>query len=235
MATKKDGKLTLKIASYNIAASRYNRELSGIVSDIQSSSADIVGIQEIDMYVNRTGRIDMLKELSERAGYPYSLFVRAIDFDGGEYGTAILSKYPIEKSQIIPLDNIPQTKEARSVGITQINVLGEAVCFLNTHISHTGLESRCVHFEHLARITEAMPSYIITGDFNTDDFENFSRFKGARTVNNAENYLPSFAPAEKAIDNIVMSGDWTWRDSALLPHKNSDHRLLFATLERNTK
>ncbi len=232
MAGFKDGRLSLKIASYNIAAGRYNRELSGIADDIITSSADIVGLQEIDIFVNRSGQIDMISELSIRSGYPYRLFAKAIDYDGGEYGTGILSKYPIISSSVIPLNGTPYQKEGRSVAITEIEVLGQKVRFLNTHISHKSPETRRVHFEHLAKILSDFPSYIITGDFNTDDFDNFARFHDSVAVNNRENYLPSFAPDQKAIDNIVMSDDWSYSGEGLMPHKNSDHRLLFATLEK---
>ncbi len=232
MATFKDGKLSLKIASYNIAAGRYNRDLAGIVHDICECSADIIGLQELDIFVNRSGKIDMLSELAEACGYKYKLFARAMDYDGGEYGTGILSKYPINSFSVTPLDGTPYQKETRSVGIAEINTEGECVRFLNTHIAHKSPETRRVHFEHLATILSDFPSYIITGDFNTDDFDNFVRFHNSVAVNNRENYLPSFAPDEKAIDNIVMSCDWSYREAGLLPHKNSDHRLLFATLEK---
>ena len=123
MAKIENGKLTLKIASYNIAGGNYDKELSAIAQDIIDCGADIVGIQEVDMFADRSGNIDMLDIIAKKAGFEYKLFVHAINIKGGEYGTSIISKYPIVESEIIPLKSFeggPRKIEDRSVGRTVI-------------------------------------------------------------------------------------------------------------------
>ena len=92
MATIENGKLKIKIASYNIAGGSYDKELSNIAKDIVDCGADIVGIQEVDMFADRSGNIDMLSIIAEKAGFEHKLFVHAINIRGGEYGTSIISK-----------------------------------------------------------------------------------------------------------------------------------------------
>ncbi len=53
------------------------------------------------MNCERLGYIDETKEISELAGYEYYAFSKAISLGDGEYGTAILSRYPIESFEVI--------------------------------------------------------------------------------------------------------------------------------------
>ena len=77
---------------------------------------------------------------------------------------------------------------------------------------------------------------IITADYNTNNYSLFDKFHDSRIVNNTEKELPSFpgsnAIGGNGIDNIVMSKDWSWKDADLGPKGHSDHRMLYATLEK---
>ena len=240
MAKIENGKLTLTIASYNIAGGAFDKEMKGIAEDILNVGADIVGVQEVDMFAKRSGFVDMLDMLAKETGFEYKLFVKAIDFPNGvgEYGTAIISKYPIVESKILPLRSYeggPRKIEDRSIGITAIDVLGERVNFINTHLSYEFREAIEDHFDQVGEILKAFDSYIITADFNTNDFTLFEKFHDSHAVNNKEHELHSFpysSTGGKGIDNIVMTNDWTWRDAGIGPDGRSDHRMLYATLEK---
>ena len=237
MAKIENGKLTLKIASYNLAGGNFDKDFSNIAKDIIDCGADIVGLQEVDMFADRSGNIDQLAMLAEKAGFEYKLFVKAINIRGGEYGTAIISKYPIVSSKILPLKSYeggPRKIEDRSIGITEIDVLGEKINFLNTHLSFEFSEAIVYHFDQVAEILEDYSSYIITADYNTNNFTLFEKFHDSHTVNNAECEIPSFPTSNGGIgiDNIVMTKDFSWRDADLGPVGHSDHRMLYATLEK---
>lgn len=233
MAKMENGKLTLKIASYNLAGGNFDKDFSCIAKDIIDCGADIVGLQEVDVFADRSGNIDQLSILAEKAGFEYKLFVKAINIKGGEYGTAIISKYPIVSSKILPLKSYeggPRNIEGRSLGIAEIDVLGEKVIFINTHLSYEFKEAIEYHFDQVAEILENYPSYIITADYNTNEFTLFEKFHDSHIVNNAENEMFSFPGA--GIDNIVMTKDFSWKDAGLGPMNHSDHRMLYATLEK---
>ena len=239
MTKIENGKLALTVASYNIAGGNFDKELTAIAKDILDVGADIVGVQEMDMFAVRSNKVDMLDMLLKNTGLEYGIFVKAIDLHkGGEYGTAIISKYPIVESEIIPLKTYeggPCIPEGRSLGITTIDVLGEKVNFVNTHLSYEFREAIEAHFDQVAEILERFDSYIITADFNTNDFTLFEKFHDSHAVNNKEHELYSFpysSTGGKGIDNIVMTKDWKWRDAGLGPLDHSDHRMLYATLEK---
>jgi endonuclease/exonuclease/phosphatase family metal-dependent hydrolase len=60
--------------------------MSRIASNITENDIDVVGLQEVDIGTKRCGGRDILKELSEAAGYRYYAFFKTIDFGGGDYG-----------------------------------------------------------------------------------------------------------------------------------------------------
>ena len=140
-------------------------------------------------------------------------------------------------SKILPLKSYeggPRKIEDRSIGITEIDVLGEKINFLNTHLSFEFSEAIIYHFDQVAEILEDYSSYIITADYNTNNFTLFDKFHDSHTVNSAEREIPSFPTSNGGIgiDNIVMTKDWSWRDAELGPMNHSDHRMLYATLEK---
>ncbi len=226
-------KLNLKIATYNLAAGRYDNTFEGICADIVESKADILGLQEVDKLVPRSGNVDMLEIIAKKCGYPYYHFVKAIDFCGGEYGTAVLSKFPITDADIIPLLSRPESIESRAVGVFRVDVNGCDISFVNTHIAYECREALVYHLEQVAEIISNLPSFILTGDFNTNDFALMdSILPPHKKANNAADELFSFPSSNVGIDNIIMSPDWSYSSPKLARHGASDHCLLTAELER---
>lgn len=232
MAQIKDGKLIFKVATYNLAAEHYCKDHPELLAfDIRDSGADIVGLQEVDLFTRRTGERDMLAELAEKAGYPHRRFVRAIDFQGGQYGTAILSKHPIEEME---LRNLDSTNEKRSIGRFKIDVLGEKINYFNTHLSYVP-DELLSHLDQVAKILDNYESYIITADFNTNNFSLFNIFHGHRLANNAENELLSYHPSGAGIDNIIMTEDFDYSEPRLGTKEHSDHCMLSAVIVKEVK
>ena len=229
MAEIKDGKLIFKVATYNIEAWQDCLDNTDVIAkDIAASGADIVGLQEVDMFARRSGEKNMAAEIAAVAGYPYYRFIRAIDFQGGQYGTAILSKHPIKKLELI---NLASTNEKRSMGRFIIDILGVQINYFNTHLSFVEAEL-LDHIDQVARILENYESYIITADFNTCNFKLLEKFHGHRMANNAENELYSFPATKAGIDNIIMTEDFDYSSPYLGPEGHSDHCMLVATLTK---
>ena len=94
---KNDIPQSLKIMTYNIHRGQdadNNDRLMEMAAFIKESGADIVGLQEVDSVCYRSGQVDQAKILAEYSGMHYA-FVRHFAFQGGAYGQALLSKYPI--------------------------------------------------------------------------------------------------------------------------------------------
>ncbi|MBE6677065.1 MAG: hypothetical protein E7594_09550 [Ruminococcaceae bacterium] len=222
--------MKLRVVSYNIRNGHDVRhDMSLLAADILSVGADIVGLQEVDVRTSRAGGRDTLAELARALGWVHCAFCRAIDFAGGQYGTAILSCYPINAFEIIPLPT-PASAEGRSVGHAVLDADGERVDFFNTHLSVESGAMRAPQFELLADLTAQSPSWILTGDFNTADLSCFDGFEGASLANPGK--YATFPASGEGIDNILCSPDWHIVGTGTLQNHHSDHLLLWADIEK---
>ena len=222
--------MKLRVASYNIRHGHdAGLDMAVLAKDILSAAPDVVGLQEVDVRTERVQGRDTLAELAAAAGFAHYAFCRAIPFAGGEYGTAILSRYPIRSFAVIPLP-CTGAREMRAVGQAVLDADGERVDVFNTHLSYESHALRLPQFEALAALTAPHPAWIPTGDFNTADTGCFAAFAGACLANPGT--YPTFPGTGEGIDNIVCSSPWRIADTGVLPHSHSDHLLLWAELTK---
>ena len=93
-----DSPRDLRILAYNIKHGRGNDgkvDLARTADVIRRLKPDVVALQEVDDKAERSGKVDEAKKLSELTGLKHHAFGKFFDFDGGEYGMAILSRFPL--------------------------------------------------------------------------------------------------------------------------------------------
>ncbi len=94
---------TIKIMTYNIRhASPPSHpdkiDVDTVAGVIKKYQPDIVALQEVDVNTGRSGKqLHEAQVIAEKTGLQAS-FGKAIDFSGGAYGIAILTKYPIDST-----------------------------------------------------------------------------------------------------------------------------------------
>ncbi len=224
-----EASLTLRIGSYNIQhGALASGDLTLIGDVIKNARLDICGIQEVDLGTARVNGADQPALLAAAAGMEYYRFTRSIDYRGGEYGTLILSHYPIEEFTATKLYS--GEKEGRAVGHAVINVNGRRIDFFNTHLSYESRELRRVQFGELRGMLDDCGTYILTADFNTEDFGEFDALGYGALVNNRANRLVTFPGASTAIDNIVVSADIKPGACGTVRESHSDHYMLWSEL-----
>jgi endonuclease/exonuclease/phosphatase family metal-dependent hydrolase len=166
---------TLKVMSYNIhhanPPSRPDHiDLDAIASVIRINDPDIVALQEIDVYNTRSGKsISEAVELATKTGLTV-YFGKAINHAGGEYGVAILSRYPMQGMRTYPLPTIEGTKgEPRVLATAIINLPGgKNILFACTHLDAQRADSnRIAQIREITMILkkEELP-LILAGDLN---------------------------------------------------------------------
>ncbi|MBB2149879.1 endonuclease/exonuclease/phosphatase family protein [Pedobacter gandavensis] len=163
---------TLKVMTYNIHHGNPPErpgviDLPGIAAVIQQHTPDLVALQEIDKLTKRTGQVDQLKKLAELTGM-YYFFSKGIDFEGGEYGVGILSKYPIKESNRYPLPSKAGLEaEARSLAVVQVSLAnGKSLNFACTHLDLNN-EHRMLQVNEINRILGSKKGdVILAGDLN---------------------------------------------------------------------
>ena len=206
-------------------------DMSLIADDINSLSLDVVGLQEIDDKTARSGGRDVIALLAQAAGFEYYRFVKSIDYKGGGYGTAIMSRYPIVdfRTEILPHSDSADW-ETRAFGVATLDVDGENISFINTHFSLGDASARRCQFARLAEVASGLDRFVITGDFNTADFAELSSIPGTKLVNAGK--YPTFYETSSAIDEIILDLGWNIVESGMKDaNGHSDHNMLWAEVE----
>lgn len=245
-----DADITLRVGSYNVKKgiqgkngeaddftdANIDANIAGIAQDIKDLNLDIVGLQEIDIGTNRTGKRNIVELIANAAGYQYYEFTKAIDYDGGEYGSGIISKYKIEKFEAVILPRDPSVdSEERAVGIATIDYKGNKIKFMNTHLTvkedEAGLEAKRAQMRKIAELVEGEYGFLLTGDFNTSDTSIRSLIPDTKLVNNGT--YKTFANVSP-IDDIVLESGWKVINAGMndaVTKGHSDHNLLWAEIK----
>ncbi len=115
--------MKLRILSYNIQSclgidNRWNWRRS--VADIAALNPDVAAVQEVAINrPNSTDPVDYPAEAAAALGMNV-IFGKALDFaNGGEYGVAVFSRFPLEKIAQLPLP-VPPEAEPRTVLIVKV-------------------------------------------------------------------------------------------------------------------
>lgn len=163
-------KVPVKVLSYNI---RRGIPMTGTAIDLQGTAdvikaiqPDLVSLSEVDRYTKRSGAtVDQAKELGRLTGM-YFYFTKAMAYDGGEYGDAVLSRYPILDSLRIALPIALAGSETRSVAMITVEVEGMKINFAATHLDHLGQEdNRILQANTIVKDVLQTP-LILAGDLN---------------------------------------------------------------------
>ena len=113
--------------------------LDRLAAVIRDSRADVVLLQEVDSVVDRSRDVDQLAVLAAATGM-HGAFGRSLDYQGGGYGIAILSRWPITYDTTYRLVvDPPQARaggshEPRSALFAELAAPGGTIAVLNTHI-----------------------------------------------------------------------------------------------------
>ena len=222
----------LKIGTYNIFhAEKAGYDLSKIANNIKNKGLEIVGLQEVDNNTRRNGRVNQASGIASKLGYNYKFF-KAINHDGGEYGLAILSKYPIVSSELIKLSS--GLAEQRILAHAEINVNGTIVHFFVTHLSYDGEgggASRTTQFKEVANKFAKYENFILMGDFNTRNLDEYNVIKNSALVNSKSNSVITYPDGKSPLDNIVYSTEcFSAGGPNVVTNSYSDHYMLWSTL-----
>jgi endonuclease/exonuclease/phosphatase family metal-dependent hydrolase len=142
-------------------------DLERIAAVIREHDASLVALQEVDRGVERTARRDLPGELSALTGMA-CLFQNNYAFQGGEYGNAILTRFPVKRWTNTHLRML-RPGEQRGVLQAVVDVRGRDLLFLATHIDYRPDDSERI--ENVAQFREILAQYgslpaLFGGDFN---------------------------------------------------------------------
>jgi endonuclease/exonuclease/phosphatase family metal-dependent hydrolase len=234
--------VTFRVMTYNIHHGEgldKKVDLQRIAELIKREQADIVALQEVDKGVQRTDRRDLPAELAALTALT-CVFSNNFHFQGGEYGNAVLTRFPIKRWTNTHYKML-RPGEQRGILQLVLNVHGRELVFMDTHIDYRGDDTE--RLMNVAEIQELMQQYrgrpvILCGDFNdTPDSRTHQKlaehFDDAWTAVEAGDGFT--IPAEKPRKRIDFI--WVSKASSLVPVKSwvpesaaSDHLPVVAEL-----
>lgn len=231
----------LRVASYNIrhGVGTDNRlDLERTAALLKNISPDIIGLQEVDNRTQRSDSVDQTTFLANAVSMRYSAFGAFMNFEGGEYGLSILSKFPIDKTHEIRL---PDGNEPRVALACEIKISDQqTVMAINVHFDW--VRDDAFRFAQASVVSKFINDleipYVLLGDFND--------IQGSRTLDLlSKNTLSVEKPGENhftfsstkpslEIDFIFAAPQHRWevQDSRVFDSpKTSDHRPILGILE----
>ncbi|TWU15190.1 endonuclease/exonuclease/phosphatase family protein [Allorhodopirellula heiligendammensis] len=157
-----------QVVTYNIKHGLGNDgklDLARTAEVISKLNPDFIALQEVDDGTQRSKGINEPLNLAKRLNM-HAAFGSFMTYDGGQYGLAILSRYPITKKESIRL---PDGNEPRVALAVEVELpTGKALKLVNVHFDwvkddnfrYAQAEKVCEYLDSLD-----MP-YVVMGDFN---------------------------------------------------------------------
>ncbi|HOW90477.1 MAG TPA: endonuclease/exonuclease/phosphatase family protein [Elusimicrobiales bacterium] len=142
-------------------------DLERIAALIKREKADIVALQEVDKGVPRTDYRDLTAELSALTGMT-GVFSNNYNFQGGEYGNAMLTRFPVKRWTNLHYVMI-RPGEQRGLLQLVLDAGGRELVVMNTHIDYrTDDEERMLNVGEIHRVAAQYGDVpmLISGDFN---------------------------------------------------------------------
>ncbi|WP_299758660.1 endonuclease/exonuclease/phosphatase family protein [uncultured Pontibacter sp.] len=238
-------KREVTIMSYNIHhANPPSKEEAGeididaIVAAIRKQNPDLVALQEVDVNTGRAGKVNQAVAIAEKLGMK-AFFGRAIDYDGGQYGVAILSRYPLTEATVTPLpEDADPMAEDRVIATAKVELPGGLVVrFGSTHLDVRSTENRDQQVRAINEIAANEPiPFIVAGDFNampeSSSIAELDKVFTRTCDTDCEPTIPVINP-KRAIDFIAFTKDAPFKvvSQKVIPETYaSDHLPVVATL-----
>ncbi len=133
-----DRPVRIKVMSFNMQHGVYEDDaidLKRVAKVIRSQKPDIVCLLEEDVFTERSGRVGQMNAVAKLTRLT-PVFGKAIDYQGGDYGNAVLTRYPVKDQQTYPIP-MQSPGEARVILETRVAVSPtQTIRVLSTHFDH---------------------------------------------------------------------------------------------------
>lgn len=232
------GRPTLRVVSFNI---RHGVGMDGTL-DLDRTAAvlrrlepDLVAVQEVDEQCGRSGGVDQAAALGKALGMEHR-FGEFMDYDGGRYGLAVLSKLPIKATR---RHELPRGAEPRCALEVEVEVPGldQPVSFTCVHNDWTKEAIRVAQMRALvAALGDRRPA-IVAGDYNGEpDSESLAvlaaagwRILAKDGARGANPTWPADEPTQD-IDHVAERGlpEYSVSHDVIDERVASDHRPILA-------
>jgi len=203
----------IKVMTYNIhhgtPIHQENEEgqVEVIADVINKLKPDLVALQEVDSFTIRAP-YDQAKKLGELTDM-YHYYAKTINYQGGAYGIAVLSKYPIKSSRKIILPMPDPSGEQRAIALIKIEIASDqTLYFASTHLDLKE-ENRIAQANKILEVSDKLDApFVFAGDLNGEtqapEIQILRQGFVSACVSNCPKTFPSDNPS-KTIDYVFLN------------------------------
>ncbi len=164
-----------RIVTWNIRGAR-SAPVAALAAELRAMQADIVALQEVDVRTRRGGFEEQPAALAAALGFHY-VFAASIKWDEGDYGLALLSRWPMTEVRRHRLDT--------TLGAEPRIVLEATVCADGRplHLFNHHADGRvATRHATLAQVQAVLQPHIGSGIIVAGDFNEPSNAPGVRAL-----------------------------------------------------
>jgi len=158
-------KRAVRLVTWNIKHAEL-RGLDAIAAQLRALEPDLIGLQEVDRDVPRSGHVDQTRQLGDALGMAHG-FASALVLDGGDYGCALLVKPALIGHRQLAVRAV-RLPGGRGPGEEPRTLLSARAAGLRVFVTHLDLPDS-IRGEQAEAILAALGSTrgaILLGDFN---------------------------------------------------------------------
>lgn len=226
----------VRVATFNIhhgtVGSRGPVDVEQLAEVCEGFEADVIGLQEVDLLTERTGRRDLPGDVARALGMAH-VFGPSIREPGGWYGNALLVRGEIGTWSVDRLPRLPRwklTQERRTLLRARVEVGGTALSVGVTHLA----VPRAIGLHQLRRLADLVVDdprpLVVIGDLNRapQDVAPLAGWAGLSVVEHGPSH-PAVDPKLR-IDHVLHSPDLAVARVEVRATPMSDHRALLVDL-----
>ena len=235
----------VRVLVYNIHAGKDAAgadNLERVAQLVRERGVDVALLQEVDRGTSRSGGTDQPAELARRTGL-HAVFGRTLDYQGGGYGIALLSRFPVRADTLVhlPVDPPQQraggSREPRGAQVVSVVTPSGPLHLLNTHLDASGADRyRLQEAGHVVALLDSLrrtgAPVLAGGDFNAPPGSAVIALLTAAGMRDgwsacggegAGLTYPAASPV-KRIDFLFLPAGVACRSAEVVGDETSDHR-----------
>jgi endonuclease/exonuclease/phosphatase family metal-dependent hydrolase len=221
----------LRVLTYNIHHGQGTDgkfDLERLAKIIVALQPDLVALQEVDRKTKRADGVDQAAELARLTGM-HAEFGKAMDYSGGEYGEAILTRVKPDEVRVhaLPHDQGSEPRAALAVRLKPGEDMPELL-FIGTHLCHQRETNRVAQAKEINRLYPVQdgPPCLLAGDLNAR--------ATSQTMTEFGKQWKDTLPALSTIDYVLVrkSDPWEVIETTVIDDRvASDHRPVLVVIE----
>ena len=207
--------------------------LNRTIDTLRGLDADIISLQEVERNSVRSHFKDQVAVIAESLEMN-AVFAPSLTYPGLYYGNAILSRYPVQETTILPFSN---KVENRTAMLAKLQLTEEqAIYVLNTHLG-LNKEERLLAIEEIhEKLSTLLHPIILTADLNSlPVHQEYKAWEGLLSKTNEGTPIQTYRNKDWQIDYIFHSKEVAVGQTTVVESEASDHFPVTAMLELKGK